>query len=193
MEELRKGKNNEGHNYVAVVTDEGKFSLSFGEDHDLYIGFYASKDAGDDDVSFTITKENYYIFSIVDKLYNNVKNRSKQTEEIKKEYEEFYVEAKVPFENNQIRWISDDFENEKGSELIIKYNEEEDTYVFTFKKSCSKILYNTYLVKIDTIGSYYHPYSDNFIEFYQDLLDYNDEYHQIHIDEYLFNKSRVRK
>ena len=194
MEQLKKDMNEKGHSLITIRTNEGAFTLSFDNKNDLYIAVYPKKDNDSEDINFTITREDYYLFSFVDKLFKNIKQSSAENE-IKEDYGEFYIKSIVPFENNQIRWISDDFENEKGSELIVSYVEKEDSYKFTFKKSRSNVLHNTYFVKINTIGSYYHPYNDNFVEFYQDLLSYDYEYHQIHMDEYLYSqdKTRIRK
>ena len=43
------------------------FTLSFDNKYDLYIAVYPKKDNDSEDINFTITREDYYLFSFVDK------------------------------------------------------------------------------------------------------------------------------
>ncbi|MEG1149956.1 MAG: hypothetical protein RSE17_01545, partial [Bacilli bacterium] len=61
-----------GHS-INIITSKGTFKISFAGNLDLYWSFYSFNFNGDEK-SFTITKENYFIYTLFLELYNNIKD-----------------------------------------------------------------------------------------------------------------------
>ena len=59
-----------------ITTDEGCFSIVFGGNLDLYWSYRYKECFLDthDSKEFFITKENYFLYSLFDELYNDVKD-----------------------------------------------------------------------------------------------------------------------
>ena len=90
------------------------------------------------------------------------------------------------FQNDIIKWYSDDMPLENASSLEIK--KQEDTYSITFFQGKEEYDFPTYSVRFRNSGSRYHPYNFAFMSMYNALSEYDSNYHQIHIEEYLYNK-----
>ena len=92
-----------------------------------------------------------------------------------------------------ITWYSDDFaDTNLASSFTIK--KLKDKYIVVMKKSLEEPYngnyFKTYSVRIRNSGSRYNPYNIAFMGMYQRLKEYNFNYHQIHIEEYLYSKKR---
>ena len=90
------------------------------------------------------------------------------------------------FQNDIIKWYSDDMPLENASSLEIK--KQEDIYSITFFQGKEEYDFPTYSVRFRNSGSRYHPYNFAFMSMYNALSEYDSNYHQIHIEEYLYNK-----
>ncbi|MEG1288316.1 MAG: hypothetical protein RSD29_03090 [Bacilli bacterium] len=184
-----------GHS-INIITSEGTFKISFAGNLDLYWSFYSFNFNGDEK-SFTITKENYFIYTLFLELYNNIKdcNVGFNVEDGKHfkdklKSSEAYNKEKL-FENGVVTWHSDDFEYEKSS--ILKIEEVNDTFVVTFIKSKDDSLYDTFAVRIRNSGSRYEPFNVLFMKMYRKLVEYDPFYHQIHIEELMYQDKLERK
>ena len=97
------------------------------------------------------------------------------------------------FKDGKIDWYSDEFYEEIASRLLIE--EDDDRFKVTFIKSKMGYDYTftTYSIRFRNSGSRYNPFNVCFMNMYNALGEYNSDYHQIHIEEYLYNKKKVLK
>ena len=147
MLEINKTKDAEGYDRFKIITDTGSFDIMFGGNLDLYWSYWPEEDFEDWPLSktFTITKENYFLYQKIDELYKNIKEQRPYPKTDKDEYTSFlelnlrnsneskkvdYAYEKL-FQNDIIKWYSDDMPLENASSLEIK--KQEDTYWF-FRK-----------------------------------------------------------
>ena len=204
MLEIEKDKNNYGYDVFSIVTTGGTFQISFENNLDLYWRYLyeGSIDECKDIKAFKITKENYYLYLLLDELYTSITEEMPYYNypyEIDDRYRRYLVYDNTKlYSPNEVRWYSDDFAyRDMASNFAIR--KKEDYFVILFTKSRTEIFnghfFPTYSVRIRTTGSRYEPYHIPFMSMYQKLKEYNTLYHQIHIEEYLFeeeNKKRVK-
>lgn len=193
-----------------IVTDEGCFIIEYRGNLDLYFRcqYQGSILKCEDKLDFYITKENYYLYSLFDTLYNRVKNYEIfSNDQNEKSHNEFWLEEDVDtnqrirerdtynprrlFQNNCIKWHSDDYNYEDAS--VLEIGKLEDMYQITFHKGKEWGDFFTYAVRIRTHGSRYGYFCMVFMDLYHALCHYDEEYHQIHMEEYLYQKKRVKK
>ena len=93
------------------------------------------------------------------------------------------------FKNYVINWHSDDCVYEKSSVLEIK--KENEDYIVTFHKSKEDFM--SYSVRISNSGSRYGYFNIPFMNMYTKLCEYNPDYHQIHMEEYLYRQKQLIK
>ena len=181
------------------------FRISFEGNLDLYFSFHSYNK----EHFFEITKENYYIYEVFLNLYNNIKsNNLYEVDEIdislheprtledlnyiyedKKElndwvkkgsrYDELYHDGIITWKSDD-SW--DDYYNRNYYVSIIK---KENSIVFNFDDIES-------YVRFRNSGSYYDPYNILFMEAFNKLMKYDPNDGQIHIEEYLYEKERIR-
>ena len=203
MLEINKTKDAEGYDRFKIIADTGSFDIIFGGNLDLYWSYWPEEDFEDWPLSktFTITKENYFLYQKIDELYKNIKEQRPYPKTDKDDYTSFLKELnsrnsneskKVDyayeklFQNDIIKWYSDDMPLENASSLEIK--KQEDAYSITFFQGKEEYDFPTYSVRFRNSGSRYHPYNFAFMNMYNALSEYDPNYHQIHIEEYLYNK-----
>lgn len=163
--------------------------------------------------TFTITKENYHIYSLFEKLYDDILNcniftvldfeleRCESEEEkqeliIQKENmnnsHKKYEQYKSLFHDNVIEWRSDDFPYDDASFVTVE--KQDESFTITFNKSGEvDFLYQTYAIRFRNMGSRYTPFNMIFMRMYQELMNYDPDYHQVHIEEYLYQKRLEKK
>lgn len=143
---------------------------------------------------FIIDKDNYIIYELFDKLYNEIKNCNIYGNvmlEPKDRYE-------LLFKDDIIEWRCDDFPYDIAPYFnIIK---EEDYYIIRFNQCIydDKIDWqypfisdNIISVRIRNSGSRYHPFNISFMKLYNSLCNLEQiDIEQVHIEEYLFDKKR---
>lgn len=97
------------------------------------------------------------------------------------------------FKDNKIDWHSDDFEYDDASRFVVE--KIDDIYKVTIHKSKDNSIYTTYAIRFRNSGSGYSPFNITFMQMYQALkeYDYENEYHQVHIEEYMYESSLVKK
>lgn len=203
MVEINKTKDADGYDRFKITTENGSFDIMFGGNLDLYWSYWPEEDFEDWPLSktFTITKENYFLYQKIDELYKNIKEHRPYPKTDKDDYTFLFEELnsrnsneskKVDyayeklFQNDIIKWYSDDMPLENASSLEIK--KQEDTYSITFFRGTEEYDFPTYSVRFRNSGSRYHPYNFTFMNMYNGLSEYDPNYHQIHIEEYLYNK-----
>lgn len=182
-----------------ISTDEGVFRILYGGNLDLYWDCYCDANIlnGPLEKVFYITKENYFLYLLIDEVYSGIKNfepysfcfYSDWEEDSVKSYknmrEMFISNDNRPFLDDSVLWYSDDIEKEYAS--CLKIEKLDDCYKVIFVKSkCRNYL--TYSIRFRNSGSNYHPYNCLFMNMYNKLSEYDTSYHQIHIEEYLYRK-----
>lgn len=195
MLEIKKSKTEFGY-WFDIYTDDGCFKILFGGNGDLYFDYSGDKGMleSDDSKVIYITKENYFLFSLFEQLYKDVKdyNVYKPDDFIDEltcqEWREDLIEADLYnpirlFHDNKIEWFSDDFHYDEASSLVME--KLSNRYKLTFNKSKDNN-YLTYSIRVRNSGSRYQPFNRLFRNLYKDLCLYDPNYHQIHMEEYLY-------
>ena len=78
--------------------------------------------------------------------------------------------------------------------ISIEEKIDEDTYKLTFKKGIySEVPIQTFSIRISNSGSRYEPFNTVFMSMYKKLKEYDFNNHQIHIEEYLYSKKKIKK
>ena len=180
MVEINKEKNSLGYYTFKIQTDEGVFEISFQNNLDLYWRYINKKYILNEpeEKEFYITKENYFLYSLFEELYNNIKNNNQND----------------LFKNNKIDWYSDDFVYENASRLLIeKVNEYFKVTFIKSKKEYDDGILMTYSVRISNSGSRYNPQNIEFMNMYDKLKEYENNEHQVHVEEILFQQKLLKK
>lgn len=204
MLEIKRNINSHGYDVFDIVTDNGIFQISYENNLDLYWRYiyFNSIDKESNQKVFKITKENYYLYALFNELYNAIKEKKPYKtfpsiidEDLRNKKLKYYGGYEL-YNNRTITWYSDDFcEFANASNFSIK--KQKDYFLVTFVKSKTEydngFVFPTYSVRIRNSGSRYEPFNNAFMGMYQKLKKYNFDYHQIHIEEYLYeNKLKKR-
>lgn len=200
MINLERTKNGHNYNVYTITTNEGKFSISFEGNLDLYWSYH-SKDYDTKEKIFNITKENMFIYNLFEKLYKAIKtnkpySNSMYNWDLKNKSEKLspYLDKEHRlFIDNKIVWHSDTSTYEESPILTIEKTN--NSFKITFTKGKDKDRFHTLYTDINFCnnGSRYIPFQASFMNMYQELDTYNYDYHQIHIDEYLEEQKSLKK
>ena len=104
--------------------------------------------------------------------------------------ESINVSDRKPFSDSKVEWYSDDFQSENAS--VLRIEKIVDSYKVIFVKSKGEID-STYSVRFCNSGSRYMPYNIIFMNMYNKLCLYDPSYHQVNMEEYLYNKRLIKK
>ena len=191
MQEIQRIKDESGYDQYKIKTDNGFFRIIFGGNLDLYWTCYDKEDKDSEIQEFLITKENYFLYELFDELYESIKNNKIYYGENKEKYFEGYVDNL--FKDGKIDWYSDDFYEEIASRLLIE--KVEDTFKITFLKSKKEWdgIFKTYSIRFRNSGSRYEPFNICFMKMYNKLSEYDSNYHQVHMEEYLYRQKVLKK
>ena len=164
--------------------------------------------------TFTITKENYFLYSLFEELfidietldsYNSTLDMELRNCETKDEIKESFSRQKEHIEslktsdaykrlyhNGIIEWLSDDDPDDIASLVTIKKENEE--FILNFKKSREDRWTSrpTFAIRFRNARSQYFPFNGLFMKMFNKLKDYEPEFHQVHIEEYLYQKKLKR-
>jgi len=187
MIEVTKTKNNHQYDEINIKTEEGQFEITFKNNLDLYWSYLykGNIEEIEEDKIFTITKENYQLYLIFDNLYKKVIEKSKDPKMMFIYNPEKLVQGKI------IDWHSDDCIYEKAS--CIQISKEDEEYQVKFIKSKEEGLFKNFSIRICNSGSRHQPFNVLFMHLYHQLIEYEPNFHQIHIEEILYEMKRVRK
>ena len=226
---LTKKENDYGH--IIYLEDGDKYlSFSYQGNLDLYWTLHNRNGNINKDNTFTITKDNYRLFELFEKLYSDIENinifgydneipfylhtnkeikeylkekERKRKEEIKryKEYNMSHYNDLFKPQERKIVWYSDETSSRVSNYLeIIK---EDESYLIKFNiqehiDGYDRDFNTDYYIPIRfrNSGSSYDPLNCIFMRMYNDMKvldDINDIGHQIHIEEYLYQKQLVKK
>jgi len=92
-----------------------------------------------------------------------------------------------------IEWYSDELPIDIASKLTIKKEEETFKVLFEKSKKAWDGIFITYSIRFRNSGSRYNPFNINFMQMYNELKEYDPNYHQIHIEEYLYKQKVLKK
>lgn len=215
------------------LKEDGKcIAFTFRENGDLYWSIRSKRDCRSEEGNydyFIITKENYAIYSLFEKLFFDIENINIFDEEriafyfeSEEEKQEYVRRKKKENEENKIRyrlfnrsnynelfngdkktitWYSDETAHEVAN--ILKIKKEEDIFRIEFYvqphiKGYDKDfhLLGYIPIRFRNFGSSYEPFNVIFMRMYhniQEIDDVNDIGHQMHIEEYLYNRELVKQ
>ena len=195
--------------YTINIYDSNKIlTITFGGNLDLY-WYLSSKEKKEVDI-FEITKENYFLYSLFDILYNDIVNcnsfkvydeelsfvnsikelqkiynRKKELNIIFSEYEEY----KRLYNGEYICWYSDDDSIEDAN--YVKIIKDDYKYILEFFSNFkSNTLWLSNTIRFRNSGSRYMPFNMIFMEMYNSLCTSDYDENQIHIEEYLYKKKK---
>ncbi len=215
--------------YTISFNDEDKLiRFTFGGNGDLYWSIYNKCKNEDNEIKsncFIITKENYGVYKLFEKLFLDIENISifdseynipfyMETEEDMRVYleeqERSRKEAKYRLfnhsnynelfnkDNKTITWYSDETAHDVAN--ILKIKEDKDSFKLDFYIQPHIDGYdddfhspNYIQIRFRNSGSSYAPFNVVFMRMYnnmKDIDDVNDYGHQMHIQEYMFNKEK---
>lgn len=206
---VRKQKNYMNTYDIVLEKDNKKIIMTFQGNLDLYIGIVSEKE---DDKPFEITQENYVIYSMFEKLYNDIKNcqvyqvyprinseneseeewqlesldeeesRIKDMNEDLAKYRK-YDEMSV-FKNDKVEWHCDDYPYDKAAILTIE--KKDDKFLVNVEDKDKNHFFNG--VRIRNSGSRHQPYNMVFMRMFNELQEYDPNFHQIHLNEIEYQK-----
>lgn len=207
MLKVHKIKNEQGTYNFKIENEENALNIFFGGNGDLY--FFVSKRNLLDEkqiVNFEITKENYVLYELFKQLYNQIIDcdiyKIDKLEELEfysqqeiveriRMYKEWNDDLKKGFiyrdlvRNGVISWRNDEQIYEEANTLNIYKEEGKYRLEFILK---NKELSHFIDIRFRNSGSRYTPFNISFMELYQCLQLYDPKYHQVHIEEYMYQK-----
>lgn len=175
--------------------------LSFQGNLDFYMSAISFKDNREKKISFTITKENYTIYSLFEELFQDIvecnifkvdeqrlefldddDERREYIERIERMNSDLkgYSAYKRLVKRNLITWKSDD--RDYGEPDFVKIYKGEDAFYITFIRQSEELHMGT-VVRFRNSGSSYDPFNIPFMKFFNKLQEYDPQFHQIHIEE----------
>ena len=209
-----KEENNFGTDIILKENDK-YIRFSFGGNLDLYWSIY-TPNSNSESKQFIITKENYGIYSLFEKLFDDIENinifdnleniddEPKDKEKEKKKYRSFNLSNYNELFNENTRtitWYSDETAHEVANILTIK--QEKNIFKIDFSmqphiKGYDEDFHNAYCIPIRfrNSGSSYDPFNYIFMRMYNNMKEVDDIHdigHQIHLEEYLYEKKLVKK
>ena len=198
MIEINIKKNGHGYDVFEINIDSDKFFIVFENNLDLY-WYYIPKDYNEEIKSFFITKENEFLYSIINDLYIRISEYNpflglRDIESYNIDYLKKVEQHKEKplFKNNMISWHSDDDLYEDGS--ILEIIKEKEEFEIKFIQSKKEDFQSDFSVRFRNSGSRYDPFHIPFMIMYNELKTYDKDNNQIHMEEYLYNaKIRARK
>ncbi len=210
--QVRKRKDELGYNEMEFENNGVVFRIFYGGNGDLYWKIIDKNETEKDKVYFSITKENYEIFQMFEELYTRIENcdvyRVNSFEEelcdTAEEREELHKRTKKLNEDleNQdcyeslctddfIVWHSDDAPFGQGTRLNIYQSRTRDSFLIVITKLNKEK--EDFSVEISNSGSRYTPFNILFMNHYNQLSDIEPDYHQIHIEEIMYQKRLVKQ
>ena len=175
----------------------------------MYIRYVINKEDKSDSYSIDIDKNDGYIYDIFDELYNSIReyrkfNLSDKREcdskyETRKHYDSLTQNPFALIKGEKITYRSDMSGYSYPSKFIMYPTDNGYRLVFERAKNYfdDEPEYYDFNTKIDLVSGKYSPLSQNFFAFFDavysytnnKLDDYDDEYYQISLEEYINQKS----
>lgn len=192
----RTRRNNNLYDYY-LCDGKNKLAISYVENLDLLFYTFTTEK----EMTFFITKENMFIYNLFCNLFidldevNIYKETLLECNNINKINELDYKIQKLKnnetykklFQDKTITWISDSSITDNDPFV--------DTLIIKKKKDCLELKFTFYSdnisnirsIRINNSRSKYAPFNILFMKLFDELQNYDPNYHQIHIEEYLHN------
>lgn len=197
---------------ISFTTENKKFLMNFGGDGDLYWSIFKADDLPSQEISFEITKENYFLYERFLELYNGIEEckvfeviplelelcdsvdeRERLCERVARSNSLLKRDRaySLLFSNGVICWHSDEDNYDAASVVEIRKNEE--SFSLVFKPGLHEDEANSVSIRFRNSGSTYKPFNILFMRMYNALNDYNFDCYQMHIEESLYRQKVKRK
>ena len=185
---------------ITIIEEDKNIIFNYGGTGDLY--WSINKNNNSDKETFLITKENYFLYTLFDELFFDIENINIFDEDYKTKCKLYnYSNYNELFCNKTITWYSDESVHDDANVLkIIKENEIFRLVFYIQQKDsgCNDIFHSSRRISIRfcNSGSRYKPFNILFMKMYNSMNridDVNDFGHQIHVEEYLYNKKKIKK
>ena len=192
---IKKNKND-----ISLEDNNKIVKFIYGGNLDLYWVLYNKNNDGYN--SFTITRENYGVYRLFENLFEDIECCNIYDDESLNNWQRVYNKSTYNNlynkENRTITWYSDETAKDVANYLVIK--KEEDIFKLDFYiQTCvddydEDFHFDGYIpIRFRNSGSAYDPFNIIFMKMYGNLKyvdDINDVGHQMHIEEYLYEKKR---
>ena len=199
---------------INLIDGDKTLSILFAGTGDLYWIIKNSNHTKEDYDCFEISKENYQVYLLFETLLNDIRTINIfdktsyieyiETDEEKKRYKMFnksYYNDLYDEDTNTITWVSDETGFEVANMVTIK--KIDDKFLVEFKKQPyidgyerESNIQGIIGIRFRNSGSRYKPFNIVFMRMFdklQQIDDVNDYGHQIHIEEYLYQKETIKK
>ncbi len=204
-----KNSDEDWYNYYFINGKQRLEILSLGNG-DMY--FHSLSKAQES--TFLITKENMFFYNLFSQLFNAFEEasvfhvcesdllRCANEEEKQRIYDEVdnrnqslketEIYKKV-YHNQKITWISDDsisFDDQSADSLSITKKIDYYSLKFAFYEDEFPHIRS---IRIRNARSRYKPFNMLMMDFFNNLQNYDPNYHQMHIEEYIFQQNKEKK
>lgn len=183
------------HTDININANGQKFTISWAGVGDI---FWYPEFAGSildyEQIDIIINSTDGYLYELIFQLYDDIINYRFVTLDEEQALRIKDTESKNPerlIKNEVIEWHSDD--NPYNESSILKLVKQDDKFIISFIRSNPENDFKSLAVRIRMDGTRYDSFNIIFYKMYQQLLEYAEyekEYHQITIDEYMISKKR---
>ena len=199
---IKRATNDYYHGYDYNISDGNNIlTIFFGGTLDLYM-VIRTKDyipyGKNHNIDFNISKDNYELYSIFDKLYNEIINAKLYDDEsLNKGLNKREPYKSLVNKDKSITWRSDDEPFKQADRVTI--TKEEDNYKLSFSRVSydldSQYSRNGFSipVRFRNSGSRYDPFNIAFMKMFNRLQNINPEYHQVDAEEVVYNQKVLSK
>ena len=185
--------NNTFGKYLKLTQNGNTFNILFGGNLDLYFQPVMNRVelfTSDEHLEFKISKEDGFLYEAFMHLYEKIINyipleemdskREREYQKLKDSYRPFpLVHDKV------ISWHSDEEDVDTSSILNISKTEDNQIKLEFIKNKPEDDLYLTYAIRFRNSGSTYDPFNFRFMELYNSLCNYYENYQPNHKEKQL--------
>ena len=198
---LTKEKNEFG-TQINLKGEDSNLLISFGGTGDLY--WRLNSDDINKINSITITKENYALYRLFEQLYIDIKDINlyedfDEDKELYRKYNHSNYNELFDEENRTITWYSDETAHIVAN--YVKIKKEDKSFKISFHTQQDIEGYEEdsksdfyVAIRFRNSGSSYYPFNAVFMKMYYKLVDLEDVNvygHQIHMEEYLYEKEKA--
>lgn len=185
--------NNTFGKYLKLTQNGNTFNILFGSNLDLYFQPVMNRMelfTSDEHLEFKISKEDGFLYEAFMHLYEKIINyipleemdskREREYQKLKDSYRPFpLVHDKV------ISWHSDEEDADTSSILNISKTDNNQIKLEFIKNKPENGFYLTYAIRFRNSGSTYDPFNFRFMELYNSLCNYYENYQPNHKEKQL--------
>ena len=182
MISVNKYKNEFGNQIKLIFPSEQALYILFAGNQDLYIIHRGN--TSNNSCDFEITKDDYELYCIFDKLYTSVieykpyDNKEDTTFKESERYKQYPL-----VKNNEIYFYSDD--DPEDIATLLKITKKNRVITLSLKYGMHLEGMKSNGIRIRTNGSRYGLFYVPFMQMYNEINETNFEYHQVTIEEYM--------